>query len=82
MFEPLTLSTSSAPAATAVRISSGSKVSTLTRMPAADQLAHDVAEGRKRQAGSAADVDDVGAGRAEVVGGVPNARRASAAARC
>ncbi len=35
MFEPFTLSTSSAPAATAVRISSGSKVSTLTRMPAA-----------------------------------------------
>ena len=35
MFEPFTLSTSSAPAATAVRISSGSKVSILTRIPAA-----------------------------------------------
>ena len=62
MFEPLTLSTSSAPASTAVRISPGSKVSTLTRMPAAAQLAHDVAERGKGEPGRAADVDDVGAG--------------------
>ena len=39
MFEPLTLSTSSAPARTAVRISSGSNVSMLTRIPRRDQLA-------------------------------------------
>ena len=64
----MTLRTSSAPADTAARISAASKLSMLTRMPAPDQLADDVAERRERQARRAADVDDVGAGCAERLG--------------
>ena len=43
-FEALTLSTSSAPAATAVRISAASKLSTLTRWPSARSARTDFAE--------------------------------------
>ena len=68
MFEPLTLSTSSAPASTAVRISSGSKRVDADPHAGVHELADDVAEGGKREPRRAADVDDVGAGGAEVLG--------------
>ena len=68
--EPFTLSTSSAPAATAVRISAASK-----RVDADAHARRPPARGPRRrapgysQAGRAADVDDVGAGFAKRLGG-------------
>ena len=67
--EPLTLRTSSAPAATAVRISAGSKRVDADAHPGAHQLAHHLAKVRKLDAGRAADVDDVRARLPERLGG-------------
>ena len=61
MLEPLTLSTSSAPASTAVVISPGSSESTLTRMPAPTSSRTTSASAGNGESRRAADVDDVGA---------------------
>ncbi len=68
MLEPLTLSTSSAPASTAARISPGSKRIHADSHAGGHQLAYDVAERGECETRRAADVDDVGARLAVALG--------------